>query len=83
MQILNFLCTLHTFLVLSFIQGNVHAPFVSSPRMSFAQIFKAYSKVLCLNLLPLCVAFVAFWRKNKKGPGEGPGEGHAWNVLSQ
>ena len=27
--------------------------------MSFAQIFKAYSKVLCLNLLPLCVAFVS------------------------
>ena len=27
--------------------------------MSFIQIFKAYSKVLCLNLLPLCVAFVS------------------------
>ena len=43
--------------------------------MSFAQIFKAYSKVLCLNLLPLCVAFVAFWRKNKKCPGGGLGRG--------
>ena len=43
--------------------------------MSFAQIFKAYSKVLCLNLLSLCVAFVEFWRKNKKCPGGGLGRG--------